>query len=126
MTCWYTPASASGVLQVRPSLVPPLPPSDTVTSPPAARIPRIAASSEAPVSGSPLSHTGWHAPSETMKASVKRRMSVVFITSCVLHEATRTAVPAASAAAADEYRRDPAAARHHAPIINRHYVRMAA
>ena len=44
-----------------------------IRSPPAERMPPMAASSAAPVSGSPLPHTGWHPPWETTKASVKRR-----------------------------------------------------
>src|SRR3569833_4421311 len=40
-TCWYAAAVEAGSPQVWPSLVPPYPPAETVTSPPFARMPSI-------------------------------------------------------------------------------------
>src|SRR3954454_4054727 len=80
MTCWYAPASASGVPQFGPSLLPLQPPNDGTMSPPAARIAAIALASALPCSGRLPSQAGLQPPDERMKAIVNHLMPVAFIT----------------------------------------------
>ena len=70
MTCWYAPASASGVEQFGPSLLPLQPPNDGTMSPPAARMALIVCWSTPPVSGRWPSHAGLQPPLESTNASV--------------------------------------------------------
>src|SRR5438445_181608 len=80
MTFWYAPASALALEQNSPSLLPDQPPTDTVTSPPFARIRLIWVWSLPPVSGRLPSQAGLQVPSDRMNASVNHLMPVAFIT----------------------------------------------
>src|SRR5215217_3006240 len=80
MTCWYAPASASGVPQFGPSLLPLQPPNDGTMSPPAARIAAIALASALPCSGRLPSQAGLQPPDDKMNAIVNHLIPVAFIT----------------------------------------------
>src|ERR687890_156882 len=84
MTLWYASASASGVAQFGPSLLPLHPPNDGTTSPPAARIALIVCWSTPPSSGRWLSHDGVQPPPESTNASVNHRTPVLLMTDVAL------------------------------------------
>ena len=81
ITFWYAPASAEALEHFSPSLLPLQPPTETTTSPPAARMDLIALSSEPPVSAREPSHFGLQPPSDRMKASVNHLTPVAAMTS---------------------------------------------
>src|SRR5919107_364986 len=79
ITFWYAPASASGVGQFGPSLLPCQPPTDGTTLPPAALIALIVLACTPPVRPPSPSHTGLQ-PLARTNAMVKARMPVALMT----------------------------------------------
>lgn len=73
--------SALALEHFSPSLLPLQPPTEITTSPPAARMDLIAASSDPPVSARLPSHLGLQPPSERTNARVNHFTPVAFITS---------------------------------------------
>src|SRR5882757_10402340 len=80
ITCWYAPASASGVEQFGPSLLPLQPPIEGTMSPPAARTELMTDWSLPPVSAREPSQAGLQPPDERMNAIVNHLIPVEFIT----------------------------------------------
>src|SRR5690348_2784002 len=80
MTCWYAAASEAASAQFGPSLVPDQPPNDTMTSPPAARMPLITPSSTSPCSGRRPSQAGVQPPPDSMNAMVNHFTPVAAMT----------------------------------------------
>jgi hypothetical protein len=79
ITFWYAPASASGVEQFGPSLLPLQPPIDGTTLPPAALIALIVLACTPPVRPLSRSHTGLQ-PLASTNAMVNARTPVAFMT----------------------------------------------
>src|ERR1044072_1587851 len=84
MTFWSAPASASGVEQFGPSLLPLQPPIDGTMSPPADRIELMTDWSLPPGSGLLPSQAGLQPPEERMKAIVYHLIPVALITEVAL------------------------------------------
>src|SRR5687768_12832324 len=80
MTFWYAPASASGVAQFGPSLLPLQPPIDGTTSPPADRIAAMVSACAPPVRLLAPSQAGLQPLEASTKAIVKALMPVAFMT----------------------------------------------
>src|SRR5687768_13759920 len=80
ITFWYAPASASGVEQFGPSLLPLQPPIDGTTSPPAARIAAMVLACAPPVRPLLPSQAGLQPPLDSTNAMVKALMPVAFMT----------------------------------------------